>query len=298
MNIVTKTIENNALASLSAQAPTHVVDAIENASSKTGVNFAYLMQQASAESSFKSDAKAKTSSAAGLYQFISSTWMSMMERYGDKHGIDLEGKSRKDILNMRYDPETASIMAAEFASENEQFLDLHWGGDVGSTELYFAHFLGAGAAASFLKSRDQNGMQPAAHLFPKAAKANYNVFYDAKTGRAKSMDEVYAFFDRKFQIEDTEFTPRQYAKSLVAESIVAADPNASMQDRIYTSGLSARNRQKLELAEQNFKGSEGFQKILANPIDLILLTQLEIPTTNQDLENKTFGRKGNMLFNS
>jgi hypothetical protein len=298
MDMTTKTIENKALASLSAHAPNQVVNAIENASSKTGVNFAYLMQQASAESSFKPDAKAKTSSAAGLYQFIESTWLNMVDRYGEKHGLDVEGKSRKEILNLRYDPETASVMAAEFASENKQFLDLHWGGDVGSTELYFAHFMGAGGAASFLKSRDKNGLQPAAHLFPQAAKANYNVFYDSKTGRAKTLDEVYAFFDQKFQIEDGDLSPTGFSKSLVADSIVAADPAAPEQLRMYTSGLSQRNRQKLALAEESFKGSTGYQDILANPLDLILLTQLEMPTTDQNLEEKTFGRKPTIFYNS
>ena len=126
----------------------------------------------------------------------------MVERYGEKHGIDTEGKSKQEILDLRKDPEIASKMAAEFASENEKFLNNHWGGEVGSTELYFAHFLGAPNAAAFLNARDDNGMKTAAVLFPAAAKANPNVFYDTKTGRAKSLDEVYAFFDKKFQVQN------------------------------------------------------------------------------------------------
>lgn len=201
MTDVTNTIQNNALASLAGKASHSVVNAIKQAAASTGVNFAYLVQQAAAESSFNPAAKAKSSSASGLYQFIESTWLSMVDKYGPKHGIETEGKSRKEILAMRNDPETASLMAAEFAGENEKFLNSHWGGEVGATELYFAHFMGAGGASAFLKAHDQNPSQQAALLFPEAAKANRNVFYDTSTGRMKTLQEVYAFFDKKFSVD-------------------------------------------------------------------------------------------------
>ena len=52
-----------------------VASAIQKASARTGVDFKYLVAQAGQESSFKPDAKASTSSATGLYQFIESTWL-------------------------------------------------------------------------------------------------------------------------------------------------------------------------------------------------------------------------------
>lgn len=203
MTNLVNNIQNNALAALTNRAPSGVVNAIKQASTKTGVNFAYLVQQASAESSFDADAKARTSSASGLYQFIERTWLDMVERHGDKHGIDTSGKTRGEILELRNDPKAASLMAAEFASENEKFLDAHYGGEIGATELYFAHFLGAGGASSFLNARQEDPMQKGAILFPSAAKANRNVFYDQSSGRAKSLDEIYAYFDKKFSIENT-----------------------------------------------------------------------------------------------
>lgn len=201
MKPLTNTIQNNILEVFGQRAPHNVLSAIQKASAKTGVNFAYMVQQAAAESSFNPAAKAKTSSASGLYQFIESTWMSMVDKYGDKYGIDTQGKSKKDILALRNDAEISANMAAEFAGENERYLNDNWGGDVGPTELYFAHFMGAGGATAFLKAKDENALQPAADLFPQAARANRNVFFD-KQGRAKSMDEVYAFFDKKFAIKD------------------------------------------------------------------------------------------------
>jgi len=193
-------------------APQNVIKAVQTASARTGVDFGFLMEKAAAESSFNPTAKAKTSSATGLYQFIESTWLSMVKTHGGKYGlgeyadkIDMKnGKpcvadcDREEILNLRNDPEIAALMAGEFTAGNRDFLTRNVGGKIGPTELYFAHFMGAGGAAKFLNSRKINGDVTAAELFPAAAKANKNVFYDRKTGAARSLDEVYAFFDKKF----------------------------------------------------------------------------------------------------
>lgn len=184
---------------LPTRVPSKIGNAIYQASAKSGVDFSYLVNQAKAESNFNPQAKAKTSSATGLYQFIDATWLQMVDRYGADYGIDTQGMSKRDVLNMRKDPEAASFMAAAFASENEKFLNTHWGGDVGATELYFAHFLGASGAASFLNARDENPIARADDLFPKAARANRGVFYDRQTNEPRTLEEVYQFFDRKFK---------------------------------------------------------------------------------------------------
>lgn len=205
-------IDNNALAALAQKAAPAVVRAIKQAAQTTGVNFAYLMEQAAAESSFKTDAKAKSSSASGLYQFIERTWMGMVREHGEKYGlgeladkIDARGRvsdraARKEILALRNDPEMAALMAGELAAENQRYLEQYGGkiGKIGSTELYFAHFLGAGGAAGFLKANKNNPLAIAADIAPEAARANYNVFYNSKTGKPRTVAEVYDFFDKKF----------------------------------------------------------------------------------------------------
>lgn len=212
MQIEGNFINNKALAALAQKAAPAVVSAIKTAAQKTGVNFAYLMEQAAAESSFRADAKAKGSSASGLYQFIERTWMNMVREHGDKYGlgdlaekIDARGRvsdraTRKEILALRNDPEMAALMAGELAAENRRYLEQYGGkiGDIGATELYFAHFLGAGGAAEFLKANQKNPMAIAADIAPDAARSNYNVFYNSKTGKPRTVAEVYAFFDKKF----------------------------------------------------------------------------------------------------
>lgn len=207
-----KVIDNSALAALTQRAGPQVTAAIQKASLKTGVDFTYMMEKAAAESSFDTDAKAKTSSARGLYQFIESTWLQMVNRYGEKYGLEdyadqISAKGnvadpalRREILALRDDPEIASLMAGEFAAENKRSM-VNAGipaDKIGSTELYLAHFLGAGAASEFLKAKEDNPLTPAADIFPRAAKANRNVFYNSKTQEARSVGEIHAFFDKKF----------------------------------------------------------------------------------------------------
>jgi hypothetical protein len=285
MDTTLNTIQNKALAKLAANAPQQVISSIKKASTRTGVNFAYLIQQASAESSFNPKAKAKSSSASGLYQFIESTWLSMVKKYGDKHGmgeladkIGANGKvssrtDRKEILALRNDPEKASALAAEFANENKQFLEQHWGGEVGSTELYFAHFMGAGGASAFLKARDANPFQQAALIFPKAAAANRNVFYDIKTGRPKTLDEVYAFFDKKFDIQDSTLPKIAEDALQVAETKPKAPETtyqAAQSDSVVFTG-NRRSYGSLYMASQN---------LVANPLSLIMLGQMDLPIGN------------------
>lgn len=191
-------------------APQAILASIDQASRKTGVDFAYLVNQAKAESSFNPDAKARTSSASGLYQFIERTWLDMVNRHGDKYGLEKyadaidsklrvgDREMRSEILALRNDPELASYMAAEFAAENKAFLERTVGGDIGSTELYFAHFLGAGGASGFLKELKHNPNTIAADIMPAAARANRNVFYDSETGAPRTLQQVYNFFDKKF----------------------------------------------------------------------------------------------------
>lgn len=210
MNSAGNILKNNTLAAMQSKASPEVLGAIKKASARTGVDFAYLLEKASAESSFQTDIKSKSSSATGLYQFIEKTWLGMIRDHGAKYGlgeyadkISAQGKvsdaqTRQDILNLRKDPDTAAAMAAEYAADNKRYLERHVGGDIGSVELYFAHFMGPAGASGFLNAMEENPLAAAADLFPQAARANRNVFYDAKTGAPRTLTGVYDFFAKKF----------------------------------------------------------------------------------------------------
>src|SRR4051794_15299467 len=111
-----------------AKPSSEVTSAIQKASARTGVDFKYLVAQAGQESSFKADAKASTSSASGLYQFIESTWLTMVRNKGADHGLGefadkidagaggprvADAATRRKILDLRNDPTVSAAMAAE-----------------------------------------------------------------------------------------------------------------------------------------------------------------------------------------
>ena len=60
----------------------HIAGAIARAAQATGVGFDYLYTQARVESSLNPDARARTSSATGLFQFIDQTWLATVDRHG------------------------------------------------------------------------------------------------------------------------------------------------------------------------------------------------------------------------
>lgn len=191
-----------------------VLGAIRMASARTGVDFAYLLNKADQESGLNPSAKASSSSATGLFQFVSQTWLKMVKEHGKEYGLENEaaaismddGKAsvddpamRKKILKMRHDPILNASMAAEYTLENKDYLDAKLGsGAVGSTELYLAHFLGATGAAKFLKTMQASPNADAVKVMPNAAEANPSVFYD-KSGGAKSLKEIYEHFAAKFK---------------------------------------------------------------------------------------------------
>jgi Transglycosylase SLT domain len=153
------------------------IQAVSRAAQATGVDFGMLLETAKRESGLDRNAKAATSSAAGLFQFIESTWMGLIERHGGKYGLSpaSDGASRKRLLDLRYDPELAANMAGELTRENSAALASRLGRQPSPGELYAAHVLGADGAARLIEAP---GQARAADLFPKAAAANRALFFD------------------------------------------------------------------------------------------------------------------------
>lgn len=168
--------------------------AIARAANATGVDFDYLLAQAKIESSLDPSARAGTSSAAGLYQFTTSTWLSTLSRHGAEHGLDwasgISGNPalRERAMALRFDPHISALMAGELANDNRADLTSSLGRTPDSAELYLAHFLGSEGASRFLNGLATDPTQSAAALLPAAAGANRAIFYGP--GGARSLSEV------------------------------------------------------------------------------------------------------------
>lgn len=187
-----------------------VESAIQRASSATGVDFTFLMGTAKRESGFNPGAKARTSSASGLFQFVDQTWLSTLKKHGAKYGYaryaDLisqgsDGRyrvdgdeARKAVLGLKMDPHAASLMAGELTSDHASYLRGRVGRTPTAGELYVAHFLGPSGSAKLIEAATASPGANAAAMFPDAAQANKSIFY--KDGRAATVGEVYANLTR------------------------------------------------------------------------------------------------------
>lgn len=191
-----------------------VYQAIATAASESGVSFDYLLQQARIESSLDPAAKARSSSASGLFQFTKQTWLATVRTHGHRAGlgwaanaIERDGTGhffvrdpdqRATILALRYQPEAASHMAAAFASDNAAHLSRELGIAPEPVDLYLAHFLGAAGATKFLEALAQSPNSPAASSFPEAAAANRSIFY-SRNGQPRSFEEIRTHFSGAFR---------------------------------------------------------------------------------------------------
>ncbi|RJE87907.1 peptidoglycan DD-metalloendopeptidase family protein [Paracoccus onubensis] len=100
------------------------------------------------ESAGNARAKNPRSSAAGLGQFIDSTWLRMMRNYRPDLVASL---SPRELLDLRFDPGMSREMVRRLAQENEAFLRAR-GHSITAGRLYLAHFLGPAGADLALRA--------------------------------------------------------------------------------------------------------------------------------------------------
>ncbi|MEO5806754.1 transglycosylase SLT domain-containing protein [Devosia sp.] len=208
--------------------PQSLAYVLNAAGDRNGVDFDYLLQTAMRESSLDPTAKAGTSSATGLFQFLSGTWMQVMKQEGPRLGynqyadqIQSDGDGgytvadpdmRAKILKLREDPQIASDLAAAYTKSNGDYLRAKFGRMPSAGELYIAHFLGAQGAEKMFTAGLSDPDQIAADLFPKQAAANKAIFYSG--GQARTIRDVYRALVAKHDVNggaSTNFNVQQMA---------------------------------------------------------------------------------------
>lgn len=247
-----------------------IENAIRKAADRTGVDFSFLLGTARRESSLNPRAKAGTSSAAGLFQFVEQTWLGQIKRHGAKHGYGqlaasiergrdgrlrcTDPDARRAVMDMRFDATCSSLMAGELASDHAAYLKGRIGRDPVAGELYAAHFLGPNGAAKLIEAHGRSPGASAADLFPQAASANRSIFY--RKGREATVAEVYANLTKTGGSEAQVSKPKP-AYRIVHESAgsdreapAAARPAYALQDRL------ERMRQEQALVQRVLNGGE------------------------------------------
>lgn len=263
--------------------PESVVAALRQASASTGFDFDYLLSTAMRESSLQPQAKSKSSSATGLFQFIDQTWLGLVKRHGEKHGLgdfakaiqnDASGRCtvgsaelKSEILALRNDPRVSALMAGEGAKETKEALECSLGRNVSCGELYAAHFLGQGGARKLLSLHSQNPAQRADLAFPEAAKANRAVFYH-RDGSAKSIGDIY-----NWTVNKTTSQPGPQTGATPSVEAQAAPKAASLE--LTARNVSPRTAPRVSVAEASaaipqvsLRGSVDFTPTYASPMPM------------------------------
>ena len=219
----------NVASSLASQ----ISGAIKKAARSTGISFDYLLTTARIESNLNPTAKASTSSAKGLYQFIEQTWLGTVKQDGQELGLGQYANAitrnangryevadpamRAEIMKLRNDPSTSAMMAGALARDNGFQLTGMIGRRPTEGELYAAHFLGPAGAGKLINAAEAQPGRSAAAMFPSAAGANRNIFYE-RNGNARSVSEVYAKLTRRFD----------HAREVAVASFAAPVSSAAM----------------------------------------------------------------------
>jgi hypothetical protein len=148
-----------------------VYQAIQQASNKYGVPLDYMLAMAHKESGFNPNIKAPTSSATGLFQFISKTWKGLW------------GTPTPDPK----DPYANADAAARYTKQIQEQLSTN-----DPASLYLGHFLGASGASKLLRAMEKNAETPVTEVVsPDQIQANKSVF----TSRATVAD-IYEWANR------------------------------------------------------------------------------------------------------
>lgn len=165
---------------------------IREASEEVDVPLSVMTKIAYRESTFRPGVKSDSSSATGLFQFLSGTWLEQVEKYGSDVGVDTSGMSKKQILELRKNPEINARIGARFIRDNSRGLKKFLGRNPTDTEIYTAHFLGPSGARSFLTELSKNPSKRAEdHFTADRILANEELL------AGKNLGEVYLGLQNK-----------------------------------------------------------------------------------------------------
>ena len=171
----------------------------------------FLWTTARLESGFRPEARSSASSAAGLFQFLSSTWLASLRRYGAGLGmnraaaaidVDERGRplirdrfARREILALREDPLVSATLAGLLTRENAETIAASERQKVTEDELYAAHVLGPTAALRLYKTAALRPGVIAADVLHRQAETNPGLFFDRS--RPRTAAELVAEFERR-----------------------------------------------------------------------------------------------------
>jgi hypothetical protein len=183
-----------------------VVRAIRVAAGESGVDPNLLLAIAWRESRFDPEARNHQSSARGLLQFTTATWLQNVHDYGAEHGFpgyaaEIERDSsgalsvhrratRAAILRLRDDPNLSAALAAESMAHQRSALEAKLGRSATPVDLYLLHVLGTSGTMRFLTILQEH--PSASSLKVASGEVLQNAGLLTSTHSAMSVSRTYA----------------------------------------------------------------------------------------------------------
>jgi hypothetical protein len=182
-----------------------VYRALRMAQDKMQADPALLLAIAWQESRFDPKARNHQSSARGLLQFTTVTWLTVVRDFGARHGLAhyaaaistgrngeltvTPPRLRRKILALRDDPNLEVIMAAERLAQEKGTLETDIGRPAVTADLYVLHLLGPTGAKEFLTALARRPNKPSVDVVGTVARPNRGLF--VQHGRYLTVAETY-----------------------------------------------------------------------------------------------------------
>lgn len=189
------------------------VPAFAGIAALTGASPVYLSHAAVAESGLRACAKAPSSSATGLFQFTSQTWLKEIKHHGTDIGLKRTAAAirigpdgiasvddpaeRARILGLRCDPIVSTAVSGALSAENSRFLSARLGRSPRSEDIYITHFLGQRGGLLLIEAAEKSPTLPASRLFPRESASNPELFYDG--WRSRTVAELREVLNRRMR---------------------------------------------------------------------------------------------------
>ena len=219
--------------------PPAILNAIQTAAHESGVDPHLLAAIAWRESRFDPDARNSQSSARGLLQFTSGTWLRAVRDYGSEHDVadyaaairtsrtgDLvvPEQVKSAILQLRSNPILSAKLAADSMKRERVAMEARLGRPVTSADLYLMHVLGPVGAMRFL---DALAKRPGESSLKVASpKVMRNAGLLAQDGHPLTVANTYAAAETMLDSQRLRSAPLLAAAKEVNASAPVAPPSA------------------------------------------------------------------------
>lgn len=142
-------------------------------------------------------------------QFRADAWSNdqgtgMLDKYAVKYGVNIQGMTKEQKLNLRNNVQLSIVMASEYAKENAAALRQSLGREPNNAELYMAHHFDVATAVKLINAARTNPNLALSEVIPEwnADDAKmFNKFNGPNQGPPRTVGEAVSFLSRRFTSE-------------------------------------------------------------------------------------------------